>query len=171
MKGIAFWLSALCVVACGKSADTSITSHRIPADAASANTSSRVSDASDTDAFGCRLPYPGCGGCNPLGLTGSWYASQLQNCQLTLAVEAQLGEPPIVNLVVDCQVHAYSDTDAGYMWNASPPYEVTVSYGTVTMIDLTLTLPTDICELVKNNDGARVDVFATPCPIALMCGG
>jgi hypothetical protein len=39
--------------------------------------------------------------------------------------------------------------------------ETPLNRSIVLMIDLTLTLPTDICELAKNNDGARADVFAT----------
>lgn len=44
------------------------------------------------------------------------------------------------------------------------------NYGPETVWDVTLTLPNDICDFVKNNNGARVDVFAEPCAIAIMCG-
>jgi len=169
VKPSVLWFIWGAAVACSNSANTKDNSVEtgVNSDAGTINTR----DAGAVDAFGCHVPQPGCFGCNLLGWSGSWYAPQLKNCQLSFPMGAGTSEWPMVEVVTDCEPRAVADIDAGLLWSVSLPHNVTTASGSVTVVDMTLILPSDICDLVKNNKGARVDVFAAPCGIAVMCGG
>ncbi len=121
-------------------------------------------DAGTLDEFGCALPKAGCSGCNAVMLTGSFYAPQIQNCKLTFQTSSAPAEAIELHVVVGCEVRTVPDVDAGVTWLVIPSYDSEARV-------VTLTLPLDICDLVKNNTGARVDVFAELCGIPIMCGG
>jgi hypothetical protein len=123
-------------------------------------------DATDgVDAAACPVPEPGCYGCRfPDGLVGTWFAWQLQDCEVQFPVqEGYLGDE--VYLVIDCVVHGFTGPDAGLMWDIGPAYEVDAGlYAPARVVPVTLTLSGEACDLIRANSNARIDVYARLCP-------
>lgn len=176
MKLGILWLAVSCAAGCSKAADGGRVAsaagggslaYQVPQ--ADASNVLAQANASNVDAFGCPLPSRDCG-CMPVSYQGSWFAQQLQNCQLAFTMQYDyLDDLSRIDVVVACNPRPISliDADAGFLWQAD---ETSTPAGTDTAWRWTLTLPDDICEIVKNNSGARVDVFAGSCSIAIMCG-
>lgn len=170
MKLIALGLCVGCAVACGGRIDTNPNPSSAPSADANTNLTTVPLDAGDADTSACPAPSLGCHGCNPLGLTGSWCASQLQDCKLTFTVAAPLAVEPQVNLVIDGSSEGLDVADAGLVtWESSPPYNK-ADAGASTFVDFTLTLRSDVCDdVVKAYAGARIDVYALLCSIPVTC--
>jgi hypothetical protein len=150
-------ISLACLLACAKTAELKGTVNGADSGAADSST--------------CTPPAPGCSVCGAVGLVGSWYAQQVQNCQIQFRTEQGSLAPTddaSIDIVVSCISHEYGGPDAGLSWQLITPLEID-SGATATLV--ILTLPTAACDLVKSASNSRVDVYASFCATPIMCGG
>ena len=160
------------IMACGNRSDARINNVALPSD----GDASRPSDASVTDASSCYVPQVGCNGCNPQALAGIWTPQQVQNCKVTFDIEVNsfdaAGGKIDLYVDVDCVWRDFGNNeDGGLSWEPGPVIQVPSLYDTfLEVMPVTVTLPSEACDLVNANSNSHVYVFAGACGIAIMCG-